>query len=166
MSNARKLGDKAQHSSIIQIATTTLDGVVTSSTGGVPSTITNGVQIFSLSFTPKSADSTILVQTSSIVVAEESNGGDIAWLALWNGSTFVCANSGNALYSHFAGTLNMAHLSLNNSFAAGSTATRTIQVRAGMNNGTVWANGNSNLSSYNFSGSSARVQMTVWELAP
>lgn len=165
MSNARKLADKAQHGSVIQIATTTLDGTISGS-GGAPSTITNGVQVFSLSFTPKSASSTILVQTSSIVVAEESNVGDIAWLALWDGSTFVCANSGNALYSHFSGTLNMAHLSLNNSFASGSTSTRTIQVRAGMNAGTAYVNGNSNSTSYNYTGSSSRVQMTVWELAP
>lgn len=149
---------------ILQVASTTLDGVLTTTAIGAPNTITNGAQVFSLSFTPLSASSTILVQTSSIVVSEETNVNDICWLSLWDGATFVAANSGNALYSHFGGNLNMAHLSLNNSYAAGSVSARTIQVRAGMTGGasTVYVNGNS---TYNLTGSQSRVQMTVWEIA-
>jgi hypothetical protein len=149
---------------VLQVTTNTVDGVLTTTTQGAPSTITNGVQVFSTSFTPTSATSVILVQTSNIVVNEESNFGDICWLALWDGSTFIAANSGSALYTHFAGNLNMACLSLNNSYSAGSTSTRTISVRAGINAGagTTYVNGSS---SYNYTGSSARVQMTVWEIA-
>lgn len=149
---------------VLQVTTNTVDGVLTTTTQGAPSTITNGVQVFSTSFTPTSATSVILVQTSNIVVNEESNFGDICWLALWDGSTFIAANSGSALSTHFAGNLNMACLSLNNSYSAGSTSTRTISVRAGINAGagTTYVNGSS---SSNYTGSSARVQMTVWEIA-
>ena len=150
---------------VLQVVTTTVDGVLTTTTQGAPSTITNGVQVFSASFTPTSATSVILVQTSSVTVSEETNFGDTPWLALWDGSTFIAANSGSALYTHFAGNLNMSCISLNNSYSAGSTSTRTISVRAGINNGagTTYVNGNSSI--YNYTGSSARIQMTVWEIA-
>jgi hypothetical protein len=149
--------------SVIQMAYTFFDGVTTA-TGGAPSTITNGTQIFSISFTPKSATSQLLVQTSAVVISEESNAGDMGWLALWNGSTFICANSGTALYNHFAGSLNMGCYSLNNAYASGSTSTRTIQVRAGMSSGTAYINGCSD-PLYNYTGSSARVGMTIMEIA-
>jgi len=147
---------------VLQIATNTFDGVTSTSAAGAPSTITNGVQLFSVSFTPISATSTILVQTSSIVIGEEVNAGDRCWLALWDGSTFIAANSGTPIAGRFQSGWNFAQPSLNNSYSAGSTSTRTISVRAGMDGGTAYVNGNS---FYNYSGSSQRVQMTVWEIA-
>jgi hypothetical protein len=148
---------------VLQVATNSFDGVVIATVSGAANVITNGVQLFSVSFTPTSATSTILVQTSTIVISEETNVGDIGWLALWDGTTFIAANSGGGYASHYVSGLNVTHVSLNNSYAAGSTATRTISVRAGFNAGTtIYINGNS---TYNFTGSQARVQMTVWEIA-
>jgi hypothetical protein len=148
---------------VLQIATNTFDGVTTGGTAGVPSTITNGTQIFSTSFTPTAATNIILVQTSTIVISEESNSGDMGWLALWDGSTFIAANSGTASFNRYASNLNVTHVSLNNTYVAGSTSTRTISVRAGFNAGTsIYINGNS---TSNYTGSSARIQMTVWEIA-
>jgi len=149
--------------SVLQIATNTFDGVTTGGTAGAPSTITNGTQIFSVSFTPTSASNIILVQTSAVSISEESNSGDRGWLALWDGSTFIAANSGSPFASRFASGFNYTQPSLNNSYIAGSTSTRTISVRAGFDVGTsVYINGNS---TYNYTGSSARIQMTVWEIA-
>jgi hypothetical protein len=148
--------------SVLQVATNTFDNYVSTTANGNPNDITKGVQLFSVSFTPISATSTILVQTSSIVIGEESNTGDKCWLALWDGSTFIAANSGTASPSHFNSALQMAHQSLNNSYTSGSTATRTISVRAGMDGTSCYINGNS---TYNNSGSSQRIQMTVWEIA-
>jgi len=153
-----KLGTGA----VLQVAYTYFDGATTTSTAGIPSTITNGRQIFSVSFTPKSATSQLLVQTSAIVISEETNAGDIGWLALWDGSTFICANSGTALYNRFASNLNLGCYSLNNAYTSGSTSTRTIQVRAGYDTGTAYVNGNSYA---NYTGSSARVGMTIMEIA-
>jgi hypothetical protein len=150
--------------SVLQVATTTTDGLITTTNNGIPSTITNGVQVFSLSFTPISATSIILVQTSAITVSEVTNFADIPWLALWNGSTFVAASSGCANSDNYNGGRNVGTFSLNNSFSAGSTSTRTISVRAAMDNGSGTTYINGNVAS-NFSGSSARIQMTVWEIA-
>jgi hypothetical protein len=149
---------------VLQVASTTRQGLITTTTQGVPSTITNGAQVFSLSFTPISASSTILVQTSTVAISEESNIADNTWLALWDGTTFIAANSATWLYTHFAGSLNANYTSLNESFSAGSTSTRTIQVRAGMNGGTgtIYINGNS---SANYTGTSNQVRMLVWEIA-
>ena len=152
--------------SVLQIATDTLEGVISGSyTAGVPSTITNGVEVFSVSFTPTSASSTILVMTSTVAMHEDANLGDVWWLALWDGSTFVAANSATWVYTNFANSRNAAHHSLCHTYSAGSTSTRTISVRAGLNGGTgsqQYINGNSYLS---YTGSSARIQMTVMEIA-
>lgn len=149
---------------VLQVQSTATQGVLSTTANGAPSTITNGVQVFSLSFTPISASSTILVQTSSIAVSENSNGADMCWVALWNGSTFIAANSGTWLYTHFGSALNAAYISINETFSAGSTATRTIQVRAAMNSSgvTVYVNGNA---SANYTGTSAQIRMTVMEIA-
>ena len=147
---------------VLQVASTTVQGVLSTTTNGAPSTITNGVQVFSLSFTPTSASSTIFVQTSSIAVSENANTADMCWVALWDGSTFIAANSGTWLYT--ATSLNGAYISVNESYAAGSTSARTISVRAGMNggSGTTYVNGNA---SANYTGTSAQVRMIVWEIA-
>ena len=121
--------------SVLQVGVSTFEGLASSTANGLPTVITNGAGLFSLSFTPLSATSTLLVQTSSVSCHEESNSGDILWLALWNGSTFIAASSG-----------------------------RTISVRVGINAGTVYANGGSTLG-YNLSGTNARIQMTVMEIA-
>jgi len=146
---------------LLQIATDTFDSYVTTTANGNPNIITNGTQIFSVSFTPLFSTSTILVQTSTVSIEETVNSGDIPWLALWNGATFVSATSGSVLYNHFSGNLNMAHHSVNMSFSAGSTSARTIQVRAGINGGTASINGNS---SYNYTGSERKIGMTVMEV--
>ena len=150
--------------SVLQVASTVFQGVGSTTANGSASTITNGLQIFSLSFTPLLASSNILVQTSSVAISESTNGADWAWLALWNGSTFVAANSGTWLYTNFGGNLNAAYTSINEVFAAESTATRTIQVRAAMNGGsqTTYINGNA---SNNYTGTSAQIRMTVMEIA-
>ena len=148
---------------VLQVASTVFQGVASTTANGSPSTITNGLQVFSLSFTPLSAGSNILVQTSSVAIGESTNGADVAWLSLWNGNAFVAANSGTWIYGHFAGNLNAAYISLNEIFAAGSTATRTIQVRAAMNGGsqTTYVNG----SAYSYIGTSTQIRMTVMEIA-
>jgi hypothetical protein len=150
--------------SVLQVASTVFQGVGSTTANGYASTITNGLQVFSLSFTPLLASSNILVQTSSVAISESTNGADIAWLALWNGSTFVAANSGTWFYTNFGGNLNSAYTSINEIFAAGSTATRTIQVRAAMQAGaqTTYINGNV---SNNYTGTSAQIRMTVMEIA-
>ena len=152
--------------SVLQVATDTLEGALSGSyTAGVPSTITNGVEVFSVSFTPTSASSTILVMTSSVAMHEDANIGDVWWLALWDGSTFVAANSATWNYNNFANSRNAAHHSLCHTYSAGSTSTRTISVRAGLNGGSgsqQWVNGNAYLA---YTGSSAKIQMTVMEIA-
>ena len=151
--------------SVLQVASTTTDGVLSTTTQGSPSTITNGVEVFSISFTPQRSNSILLAQTNSISIHEEANFGDIPWLALWDGSTFISANSGTWIYSLFSGPgLHGAYRTLNESWTLTNSNTRTISVRAGINagSGTTYINGNTYA---NYTGSSARVSLTVWEIA-
>jgi len=147
---------------ILQIQTTVLNGFISTSVGGSPDVITNGAQVFGINFTPVSATSKILVQTSTIAVSEESNAGDMCWVALWNGSSFIAANSGTWLYTHFGGNLAGNYHTVHELFNSGSTTTRLIQVRAGMNTGTAYINGSS---FYNYNSINAQVRMTIMEIA-
>jgi hypothetical protein len=150
--------------SILQITTATCDGVITTTANGAPNVITNGVQVFAAGITPLRSNSVLWVQTSSVAISEESNSADMCWLALWDGSTFIGANSGTLRFNLFASNLNGAYTSINDGYVAGSTSTRTIQVRAAMNGGssTTYVNGNS---SANYTGSSQRIRMIIWEIA-
>lgn len=149
--------------SVIQIATSTLDGTVTASTGGAPNVITNGAQIFSVTFTPKRSNSVLWAQTSTVAISEEANNGDICWVSLWDDSTFISANSATWLFNKFTNNFNAAYTSLNDGWQVSNANTRTITVRAGLNAaGTVYINGNS---TYVYTGASARIRLIVWEIA-
>jgi hypothetical protein len=96
-------------------------------------------------------------------VYEPTNLGNYFWVALWDGSTFIAANSGTVGFQVFANALNAGYYTLNNSYTSGSTSTRTISVRVGGALAqTLQINGNANGA---LTGSSARIQMTVWEIA-
>ena len=146
---------------LLQSVSVTTDAESTTTAAGVPSTITNGGQLFTYDFTPTVSSSTILVMTSTLSISEESNSGNIPWISLWNGATFVAANSGHSIDSRFAGSLGMAHHSICHTFAAGSTDQRAIQVRGGFDGGTAYLNG---ASSAYYAGSSARISMIIQEI--
>ena len=99
--------------------------------------------------------------TSTISISEESNSANIPWLALWNGSSFVAATSGHGLDSRYVGSLLAETFSMCHTFSAGSTSERAIQVRGGLDGGTVYLNG---ASSANYTGSSARISMIIQEI--
>jgi hypothetical protein len=146
-----------------QVVVATLEGTLSGSfTGGDPDNITRGVEVFTTSFTPTSATSRLLVQTSTVSVAETSNTADDFWLALWNGTTFVAANSGNVPASSWAGSNDAAFLTLNHVYVAGSTDARTISVRVGANE---THSLRVNASELGYTGANARIQMTVTELS-
>jgi len=149
---------------ILQVVQASTDGLLTTTAAGAPNVQTNGVQIFSLAFTPLAATSSILVLTSPIYIGESVNNGDVCWLALWDGATFIAAHGGTPDAAHFSGSLNMTMAGLNILYPAGSTATRTISVRGGKNNGadTTYINGNT---WSNPGGASQRITMTVMEVA-
>jgi len=149
---------------VLQVQSTIAQGLLSTTSNGAPSTITNGVQVFSLSFTPIAATSNILVQTSSIAVSENANNGDRMWVSLWDGTNFIGANSGTWQATNFASGYNASYATINELYSAGSTSARTIQVRAGSDAGagTVYVNGNSSL---NYTGTSAQIRMIVMEVA-
>lgn len=163
--NNGTLVTNATAGTVLQVATTFLDGRLTTTNNGDPSDITKGAQVFSLSFTPQFASSLILVQTSSVAISESANTGDIPWLALFNGSTFISAVSGSWAYYQFVGNQNGAYNVMQELFSAGSTATRNISIRAGMNSGgsTTYINGNE-MANYT-DAPRARIRMTVMEIA-
>ena len=148
---------------VIQMASQTFDGLVTTSAGGNPNVITNGYQLFAINFTPLSASSNILVQTSTIKIGEETNNSNLAWLALWYGTTFVAANSGTGSYLAFNNNLNTVHHSLNHVIPSWGTSLQTVTVRAGMDSTNCYINGQGYTNPY--SGSSARISMTIMEIA-
>lgn len=158
-------GTKFPTGCVIQVQTVNTDGLLSTTASGLPNTITNGAQVFSLSFTPLYSTSTLVVVTSTVSIYESTNGGDACWLSLWDGSTFIQSNGGTWTSALFGGYYNGAYTSIVASYSAGSTSARTIQVRAGMNagSGTTYINGQNAI--YDYTGSRQRITMTVWEIA-
>ena len=91
----------------------------------------NGVLLYSVSFTPVSANSRIVVATSSVLTQEIANGGQKRWLGAWAGAYQIGVNSATAHYTTFANNYNTAELSLNHGIDSWGTTARTIVVRAG-----------------------------------
>jgi len=123
-----------------------------------------GYQLFNTSFTPKSGTSKIVVQTSSVVIGEETNGGNVAWLGAWYDSTLIGCNSGTAHYNSFANSDQFGHYSLCHSVASWGTSAKNINIRAGMDGSSaaVSINGNSYSS---FSASLTYIGLIIMEIA-
>ena len=98
--------------------------------GAAPSE-SNGVLLYSVSFTPVSTGSRIVVATSSVLTHETINNGNIRWLGAWAGAYQIGVNSATAIYSAFNGSKQAAYLSLNHGIDSWGTTARTIVVRAG-----------------------------------
>lgn len=151
---------------LIKYAVFTHDGYVTGDYRNAADVITSGYQLINQSYTPASADSTIVLFSSSVTMGEGTNQNNHFWLSAWNGTTFVSAVSGGARYLNYRDNLNETTLNYVGSFSAGNTNARNIQMRCGANAGsatTIHINGNPNGS---YSGSSNRFTVFLAELAP
>ena len=146
---------------VLQMKSTYSDDVMSASTSGSPTSSSAGVEVWNLTFTPTSSTSKLLIQTSSVSVYEGSNNGDKAWLALWLDTTFQNAVSGNWHHGSFNSSLQGGFESLNQVVDSWGTSAKSIKVRAGMDGGGAYVNGSSATS---YTGSSARIYMTVTEV--
>ena len=128
---------------------------------GAPS-LSNGLEIFSESFTPKSSSSNIIIFTSQVSASETSNTGDWGWILAGYDTTIIGYNTSSCRYSSFVSGLNAANLALNVSCASWGTSAKTIKVRAGMNgsNGLVNYNGD-----YDAPVSQRELGLTIMEIA-
>ena len=134
---------------LIKYATFTHDGYVTGNYHGNPNDQSKGYALIDASYTPAAADSTIVLFTSSITIAEGVNHHNQFWLAAWEGSNFISATAGSPRYTSFNNNLNGTSLSYVGTFSAGSTTARNIMFRCGgndasSNTATIYINGNPN----------------------
>ena len=108
------------------------DGISVSGSGA---TITNssGYQLFNTAFTPKYSTSKIIIQTSNVLVEEQSNVGDWGWLAAWYDSTNVALVFGSPNNENFEGNKFFTYLNLNHTFDSWGTTAKNIHIRAGTN---------------------------------
>ena len=153
---------------LIKYTTFTHDGYITGDYHGAPDSQSAGYQLINASYTPAAANSTIVLFSSSLVIAEGVNHSNNFWLSAWEGSNFISAVSGSGRYTSFGGYLNATTLNYIGTFTSGSTAARNIMFRtaandSGSNTTTIYINGNPNGS---YSGSSNRFTVFLAELAP
>jgi hypothetical protein len=97
---------------------------------------TDGHQLFNTSFTPKFANSKLLVQTSTVMATEESNDGDSGYMVAFYDTTRCIVCYGSPLYTQFEGGKNFSFFSFNHTIDSWGTSTKNLNVRAGM-----WAAG-------------------------
>jgi hypothetical protein len=124
--------------SVLQVVFQTYN-TYTSTSSAIPSddtipTSTEGAQIFSVPFTPKSASSTLLIRATAGTT--HSSTARLA-LTLFQGSSCVCTSCANTpAVSH------TKHLSVDFAIASGSISARTYSVRFGASTATCYINGN------------------------
>ena len=152
---------------ILKYTTFTHDGYVTGNYEGNPNNQSHGYELINASYTPAAANSTIVLLSSSVTVAEGSNQLNGFWLSAWEGSNFISAVSGGARYTSYDNYYNETTLSYIGTFTSGSTNARNIMFRVGgddtANTSTVYINGNPNSS---YSGNQNRFTVFLLELAP
>ena len=71
-------------------------------------TNTDGTQLFNTPFTPKFANSKLLIQTSTVMVAEETSVADSGYMVAFYDTTRCIVCYGSPVYSHFGGNLNLS----------------------------------------------------------
>jgi hypothetical protein len=108
--------------------TTKLAGTLGGSTNP---TSTEGTFLTSASFTPKSADSKILIQSSNVIMGELTNTGDEFYMAAYYDTTRAAITVTGGSYIHFSGSLGFGLASFNHVFSSWGTTTKTINIRAG-----------------------------------
>lgn len=138
-----------QHT-IIQVVTdeNSNTGAGVTVTGSHGSSNSHGYQLFNTSFTPKFSNSKILIQTSNVFIGEEANNGNWGWINAWYDTTKVASATGTSHYSAFSNLYNWTLLCLNHAFNSWGTTTKSINVRCGMDAGTIYVK-NSSGTSYN-----------------
>jgi hypothetical protein len=107
----------------------------TACNGDTPSS-TQGIQIASVSFTPKKANSLILIQTNSVAMWERSNISDhfYLWAANTTDST-ILVKAGQYLQNFGSGGQNGGVMCLQGIAASWGTSTKTISFRIGSTGG-------------------------------
>ncbi len=150
---------------LLQIKYGTKDGVTSTTSSGNSNSITAGVQLININFTPVSATSKLLLQSSSVCVHEwGSNQGDHYWTSVWNGTTHVGGNESSPDDSLWNNTWGVAWNVIHHVGDSGNTNARDIQLRAGGNgSATKYINGGV---TYNQTGIRARIGFTVMEYEP
>ena len=88
-----------------------------------------GVTIGSVAFTPKYANSTIMLHTSHIGMSEKSNIADDFRISAFADRSILGWRSSGLAYATFAGNLNAAHFNLHLVFTSWGLTTKTIQLR-------------------------------------
>jgi len=121
----------------------------------------NGLLLYAVNFTPISSSSKIIVSTSSVLVQEIYNSGNKMWLGAWADQYQIGVNSATGHYLNFANYRNTAYHSLNHSISSWGTFSRSIKIRAGGDNGTVYVN----LQAYSdYTASQRELGITIMEI--
>ena len=150
---------------VLQIKYGTHDGVTSTTNNGNSNNIAHGVQLININFTPVSATSKLLCQSSTVCVHEwGQNAGDHYWLSVWNGTTHVGGNENSPDDALWNNTYGVGWNVANYVGDSSNTNARDIQLRAGGNGGaTKYINGGV---TYNQAGIRSRIGFTVMEYEP
>jgi len=91
---------------------------------------TDGVEYTSFSFTPKFADSKLLLQSSTILAGEDQNTHDeLALFATYGGNTIIGGAVNHSGFRHWHNSDNTVFVSLNHLFNSWGTGTKPISIR-------------------------------------
>lgn len=153
--------------SIVQTVASVSTNSLTGTLGGASNpTSTDGTQFHTFNFTPKFANSKILLQSSNVVMGEYANATDEFYMAAYYDTTRIAIVAPTAGHASFAAGYNVAFHSFNHMFDSWGTTSKTIQVRVGSyasNVGSMYVNTNYYYNS--FAAGTRNVSFTLMEVA-
>jgi hypothetical protein len=134
VNNIQNVSAQPNLGKVIKVVTSSTTNQITGNLGASGSaapTSTTGTEYHSFTFTPLRTDSTILLVSSNICIAETTNYNDVLWMAAFAGTSLITAQSAPCAYYHFAGGYNASWINLCGSIASWGTSARTISIRGG-----------------------------------
>ena len=123
------------YNAVVQVvgskSTTSLSGSIG---GGPDPSSTAGTLFHSFAFTPKFANSKLLLQSSTITLGETGNNNNAYYVAAYYDTTRIGISVTGQFYGQFTNNLNSGIVSLNYLFDSWGTISKTINIRVGSEN--------------------------------
>jgi len=146
---------------IVQIQTYTTSNYLSGSIGGSSNPAYNsGSSLYTFTFTPTSASSTLWLYSGNVNIQEYANANDVFYLAAYYDTTRIQVVNAPSIYSLYAYNYNATFCSLNKTFSSWGTSQKTIDIRVGAGNGN---GGSVNVNYDNYTSRNGSVVFTMVE---
>ena len=118
--------------SVVQVVTHKTSARVSASVTGANAPVAGtGASYTTFNFTPKYADSTLILSSSTIGVAQNANVGDTIYTFVTDGTSILASQINYISYQHWGNALDATFVSYNHPIPSWGTSQKTLDMRFG-----------------------------------